>query len=216
MKCEFFLIVILTAACALNACISGGYSRVDYIMIKNSVPANVKNKLVDPAKVRVGEYAVERFEKRGKVFTRSVSVVGKTAEGYKIIEYLKPYQGNTMGIAMIVDQDGNVKEAWGGLLGQSIVKLPVAPGPADSGKAESDESETKTIASKKVVGFKAKGRKWDNGTYFTSTWKNDDFPFFGCLLKREFGLSKPEVLDRSEVIEHKKEGAASKIPPPIE
>ncbi len=205
-----FLFVSMTMALALIGCLPGGYSHVQYTMIKNQIPYNVKRNLVDINRVQVGEYMVMRTQKPSRTTESNISIVAKESQ-YLIIErlipnWVTPFRDKTMGIAMKVDKKGNVKEAWGGLLGMEMVPLDVPKTPEPPEKAPKVKPvalDTRTIAN-----FRAKGRRWGKGTYSTSKWENSKFPFQNGLLRIEAGARK------SEVIKHKKSGAVSKVPRP--
>ncbi len=205
-----FLFVSMIMPLALIGCLPGGYSHVQYTMIKNQVPYNVKRDLVDVGKVKVGEYMVMKTQKPSRTTESSISIVAKENQ-YLIIErlmpnWVTPYRDKTMGIAMKVDKKGNVKEAWGGLLGMDMVTLDIPKNPEPPEKAPKVRPvalDTRTIAK-----FRAKGRRWGKGPYSTSKWENSKFPFQNGLLRIEAGVRK------SEVIKHKKSGAVSKVPRP--
>lgn len=203
---------LMTVAFAATtvACIPGGYTQVQYKMLQNQVPANV-GKLVDVKRAAVGEYVERTTQKGDKESVTIVAVVAETPEGHKVVEHLQPNwislnEDKTMATAFVVDADGNVHEAWGGLLGMPMVMLTVVKPVA---LPEEDPGESTALEPRQIVGFEATGEKWGDGSYATSLWKHSDFPFFEGVLRLEAGARK------SEVTTYAKEGAVARVPRPV-
>jgi len=168
--------------------------------------SNIKLAYVDPGKVDAGAFAIRDM---GQNNSMKVAVVGKE-KGHLIVEltgsFLKDYVSNKPAVvSMEIDNDGNVLNAWGGLVGMEGKKLPIPSSTNYTASKASQDVQEENLKEEVIVGFKAQGKKYISKNGASSVWRNENFGFFGGVLKTEAGASTI-VISQFE-----KEGATSTL-----
>ena len=195
------------AAVVISLFTYGNYQLcTNFASLKNFVQPNIKY-WVDPSKTPVGSTATQAGTAgptKAKM-ENTVSVVGEM-DGKKIVElsgssYKDYASGKPAAIAFLVDDTGKVHKAWGGLIGELAVELPVPEEKKVEGKGEKVDVKIEDLSPITHCDIKGEGKKYTTNGASCSTWKNSGFAFFGGVIQQQ---SKDFIM---KLTRHDKSGA---------